>query len=136
MCMADSGEYNTFSRTVEPRARKAHRCDECGRTIEAGERYRRSSALFDGRFDEFKMCWHCRVAAQWLEKNCDGYLTQGVHEDIREHIDEYRGVYVHTLRPLKRLDIGMSRKWKIRRGPKAGQLMRIPNIPPVVGAHT
>jgi len=42
-----------------PQARKPHRCYECGRTIDPGERYHRQSFVFEGDFDEVKTCAHC-----------------------------------------------------------------------------
>src|SRR5579859_3761018 len=45
----------------ERRARKGHRCDECGRKIEPGEKYRFWTSV-GGELDGFltmKMCSHC-----------------------------------------------------------------------------
>lgn len=42
------------------KARKEHRCDECGRTIEPGETYRYWTTLFEGDISTDKMCAHCQ----------------------------------------------------------------------------
>ena len=43
----------------EPKARKPHRCCECGRAIAIGERYQRWSGKFDGEFMAVKTCLIC-----------------------------------------------------------------------------
>ncbi len=46
--------------STRPVARKAHRCDDCNRTIELGETYRYSKGLSeDGDFGVWKDCAHC-----------------------------------------------------------------------------
>lgn len=133
MCMIDGCDPNELSFSAKRRARKEHKCSECRRTILPGESYQLNKALFDGCWNVNKVCSHCQVATEWLILNCHGYVTDMVREDIQEHIDEYRTVYKHTIRPLKVLDIGIGRGWKIKRGPRAGQLMRLPTLPPVIG---
>lgn len=129
MCMIDYADgCNEFSSTTAHRARKQHKCDECRRFIEPGETYTYHSWKFDGDFSTSKTCQHCQVACDWLSTNCGGYLVLGVYEDIQEHVSEYRGDAVCVPR-LKRLELGMQRKWQIRRGPRKGQLMPIPQQP-------
>lgn len=133
MCMIDDCERNEFSSSVKRKARKEHRCDECRRTIQPGETYELNVGMYDGMFNTNKVCAHCLIATAWLAKNCGGYVTDAVLEDIREHIEEYRGVYNHAVGPLKRIEIGMGRGWRVKRGPRAGQMMAIPKLPPVIG---
>jgi hypothetical protein len=129
MCMVDGADgCNEFSRTTHHTARKEHKCAECHRAIEPGERYTYDSWKYDGDFASSKRCAHCNVSAQWLRENCGGFLIYGIYEDIQEHVSEYRGDAICVPR-LKRLEIGMQRRWKIRRGPKKGQLMPIPQLP-------
>lgn len=41
------------------KARKEHKCCECGKTIEKGETYVVSSGIWDGKPDRFKQCaWY------------------------------------------------------------------------------
>ena len=133
MCMADDADRSTLLRELHPRARKAHRCGECGRTIEPGEKYTLSKTLFEGRVEGYKTCDHCAVARDWLGANCGGWLYGGVWADIEEHIHEYRGVYPNVARQLKRLAVWESHDWKIVRGPRTGQRLPVPTMPTVVG---
>lgn len=45
--------------TTTPRARKQHRCGECRRVIEIGERYENCFQVYDGRPDINKTCLVC-----------------------------------------------------------------------------
>lgn len=130
--MADNADPCSFWDESQRKARKTHKCSECGRAIEAGEVYRYCRWVLEGQWDTSKMCGHCEVAAEWLRKNCGGFLIHGIHEDIREHVDEYAYLGWPYLAGLGRLDIGIRRDWKIRRGPRAGQLMAIPKLPPPI----
>lgn len=46
------------------RARKKHRCDECGSAIEPRERYGRAKALGDGCWNSWARCGSCLVLAE------------------------------------------------------------------------
>lgn len=46
------------------RARKKHECADCGRNIEPGKQYHRSSGTFDGEFYAVKRCRTCIAALQ------------------------------------------------------------------------
>jgi hypothetical protein len=122
MCMIDGADepmrcWNTVTR----KARKEHKCQECGRVIAAGESYRYGSGIdYDGLACSHKVCAHCLVACDWLTENCGGWIFSGVYEDIREHVDEYRRS------DLARIAIGMRRDWKPFR--RAG-LMPVPKLP-------
>lgn len=41
------------------RARKVHRCCECARSIQPGDRYQVASGVWDGRGASFKTCARC-----------------------------------------------------------------------------
>lgn len=132
MCMADDADPCSYWDESVHKARKTHKCSECDRAIAPGEPYRSCRWISEGQWSTSKMCSHCEVAAEWLRKNCGGFLTFGIHEDIREHVDEYAYLGWPHLAGLGRLTIGMRRDWKIRRGPRAGQLMPIPKLPPAI----
>lgn len=129
MCMIEGcDERASIWNEREQRARKPHKCCECGRQIEAGEVYvylwaKSSDGPFTGRW-----CAHCDVAQKWLWENCSGSLLSGVIEDCREHVDEYSGEAA-CIPALARIVVGAGRKWRVRRGPRAGQLMPIPRMP-------
>jgi hypothetical protein len=41
------------------KAKRAHTCNSCKRTIQPGEHYRRQFAIFDGEPVTYKMCSDC-----------------------------------------------------------------------------
>ena len=130
MCMIeDCDERFTVYRSPEQRqSRRDRKCHECGRPIVKGEHYWSAAGLYDGGWDTHDCCEHCRVACQWLEQNCSGFLWHSVLEDIADHVQYYRG-RAHCIPRLKRIEIGMERRWRVRRGPRAGQLMPVPALP-------
>lgn len=111
MCMIEDADYAwTLLADETPRARKAHRCDECGRTIRPGETYRKIvgvSPEYDG-LDKIKQCAHCQAAATWLQEVCGGYLYGQIREDLEQHWSESPDYRSPTLRAL--ID-GMRRGW-------------------------
>lgn len=54
------------------KARKPHRCCECGLTIAKGEKYQVVSGMWDGRFDRIKTCMLCM---ETREKATEGLRT-------------------------------------------------------------
>lgn len=109
MCMVDSADgCDTFSRYVHRKARKSHRCGECGREIPSGETYRYATGLYDGGFWQAKTCAHCEAATRWLLLVCNGWLYGGVWEDLGEHWSE-------EWTPIKSLDLGRLLVWRNRR---------------------
>lgn len=121
MCMFDDGDGAvTMLSAADPVARKTHKCRECGRTIEPGERYHVDRFLWEGSLDTHKTCGHCMVARQWLQDECGGYLFGAVEEDIREHA--HNGMYPMG---LHRLAVGMAWKWRTPRG----RMLPLPTAP-------
>jgi hypothetical protein len=102
-------------------ARKDHKCQECGRLIQVGERYSRERGKFDGRMFTHKTCAHCLVAVEWMNDTCGGYVYGEVEEELREHWHEDT---TYRRRELARLIWGMGRFWRTRRG----ALMPIPTL--------
>ena len=51
--------YPTIFNVKTPTARKEHQCCECPTVIKKGERYVRSSGLWEDDFLEFKQCQNC-----------------------------------------------------------------------------
>jgi hypothetical protein len=49
----------SVSTHATPVARKPHRCCECCRTIEVGERYHRVDGIWEGTADSFATCDRC-----------------------------------------------------------------------------
>lgn len=98
----------TFSeRTV--RARKQHRCGMCGQGISAGDLYRVSVNLYDGRVYNWRECLPCGNdgICAWVYNWAD-YPDEGVGY---EEADEWAG-YVHWMRrPAER---AAARRWLAR----------------------
>lgn len=88
MCMmSDDGEsYVIYRKKPDVLAAKDHRCTECSRTINAGERYLWATGLYDGRWDVHHICGHCVQVTRWLEAVCEGWLHSVVLEDLAEHV--------------------------------------------------
>lgn len=124
MCMIDYADGRLeFSRAKNVKGRKAYHCYECGRDIQLGEVHHSMSGKFDGTVETYRTCLHCRVAGEWLERECGGHIIGGIEEDIHEH--RLEGVYGID---LTRLEVGMRRKWQRFDG--CG-LMPIPRMPKV-----
>lgn len=119
MCMIDDsdGPVTILGEPGWMKARKEHKCRECFRFIETGERYYREVYVFDGDFTTHRTCEHCKVVREWLVDECGGFLYGGIEEDAREHcwsrqykMDLYRAV------------VGMSKYWRR----KDGSLLPVP----------
>lgn len=122
MCMLnDCDDMVTLLAENDYKAKKDHRCAECGRTIHAGESYHRDTFIFEGRRQSHKTCGHCMVARNWLRGECGGWVYTAVEEDVREHCHSgHRYAY-----GVYRLAVGMRQKWTRRNG----SLMSIPAMP-------
>jgi len=124
MCMiefVDDGVPGLACERHVGRARKPYRCEECGRTISAGEAYRRTFLVWEGGAVATKTCRHCAVGQDWLNANCGGYVVGHVAQDIAEHIGEYPALSA----PLGHLLDGMKTGWDGGQAP-------LPESPPEV----
>ena len=63
----------TFYTNTFPTARAEHRCEDCGRTIRRGERYRRGFGADGGTAWTWKECEHCH----WLIQIIEWYPWEG-----------------------------------------------------------
>lgn len=92
-----------------PVARKPHTCSLCSRTIDPGERYRRTRLVWDDAPYTFKECDHCAALVrvtdvmEWADED-SGYTTDDVHE-----------WEPRTVRDL-RLKVQFMRRWRRRDG--------------------
>lgn len=115
MCMIDSadGEWECIEQPRMVRARKSHRCGECGRTIDRAEEYERGTFAHEYGVTTVKTCEHCVAVRSWLDVQCNGFLFNGVLEDLEEHWDEsweLRGRY------LALAIAGMRKRWTLADG--------------------
>lgn len=62
-CDYDPPEFHSVT---TPKARRQRHCDECGGLILPGDRYERVAGKWDGAFDTFDICEHCRDLRVWL----------------------------------------------------------------------
>lgn len=91
------------------KARKVHRCGECGRAVMPGETYQVAAGLYDGEFSHHKRCSHCVGLAEWLKAHvpcfCDSW--GGLFEDgadiVAHYAHETIGLYVGFHRRWRRL---------------------------------
>ena len=114
MCMVDDAEPSKVYHQIERVARKRHRCDECGRMIEPGERYEAAAMMdYGGYWFACKTCPHCIAARRWLSDECGGWVYAGVYEDLFDHWQD--DTLLRSLW-LGRVLIGMRRKWQRRDG--------------------
>lgn len=101
------------------KARKAHRCRECGRVVEKGEAYLDERLYFDRLVSTHRTCAHCQAIRNWLKKQCGGWVYHNVAEDFLEHAGEQVWPYA-----IKRAMVGLKNRWATRKG----ELMRVPTI--------
>ena len=131
MCMIDGCDemYVIYDQKWISSARKEHKCGECGRTIAAGEEYRRTEGLFEGEgWNTNRVCHHCTFATRWLWDNCSGYVDQGVREDLYYHLTEELTKDHAAWWPMARVYTGMKLGWSFT----PGTLMPLPKeIPPL-----
>jgi hypothetical protein len=107
MCSIDWAEGPLVANARTPKAIKVHTCHECRREISPGESYENYSGLYeDSGWINCKTCAHCLEARRWLHTVCDGWVFEGVAEEIKDHWDEYREL------PLGRLVLLQRRKWE------------------------
>lgn len=108
------------------KARKPHRCKECGRTIDPGEIYRWWTVVDEGEIETEKMCAHCwnTVDLGASITGCPRNWWWGSIHDLRNADD---GGFVadivgeHTLtvaqaRAMVRCVRGYRRRWRDRDG--------------------
>lgn len=108
MCQVDYADpMEPYSRENR-KARKEHKCSECGKVIKPGENYVYHTGKCEGDWLEFKHCEGCTWAAQWLTHVCNGFVFWQVLEDLEEHIRDF-SVYEGG---LGRRILGMRKKWK------------------------
>lgn len=59
------------------KARKSHRCCECGFPISAGDRYQRMDGIWEGEALSFTTCLNCAEVRSRLEKENDCCIEIG-----------------------------------------------------------
>lgn len=78
-------DYDEVAKVYEAKvvmARKPHRCNECGVTIQSRERYERVGSLFDGRWDTYRTCARCLDLREFVKAHVPCFCWY--HENMRE----------------------------------------------------
>ena len=121
MCSIDDVERCTVLSDQIRKARKAHKCYECGREILAKESYRYETTIMDGYPPEaHKTCMHCNEGPRkLLYEKCHGFVYGQILEDIEDHFSVKEWGY-----KAARFAVGIRRKWKSF---KQDGLLPVPN---------
>lgn len=112
----------TFTRQQTRTARKAHRCDACNRTIDAGETYANGAGTsydWDG-ISTWKMCAHCQRTYQLFGDGIGPDRVGWCYDSFQEWI--HGGAYSYD--ELK-AQVGWRMKWRRR---YSGALLPIPTV--------
>lgn len=124
MCLDVDFEGNVL-REATPTARKAHKCDECDRTIEPGEKYRLYVVVsWDSGFEQWTMCAHCwgTIELGAALTGCPKNWFWGMIHDLGDSDGGYVGdILTHDLTVSQRMAmlrtvVGRRQKWRDRHG--------------------
>jgi hypothetical protein len=77
----------TVHRTKIRKARKGHKCDECGADIKRGDHYHVHTGRCDGSWFTVKNCKECEQIREDYGCRCIGDLDTMVHECLGVHIN-------------------------------------------------
>ncbi len=105
MCSNDYYDVASVYCQTLRKARKEHTCSECNRIIRKQEEYCNVFGVWDNRVSIFKTCSHCLKPQEWLRKECGGFAHGNLQNEILEHAEEYRKMFLY------RWLIGIRRKW-------------------------
>lgn len=88
-CYCDDGEPAEFYHLSEHKARVLHKCTECGRAIQSGERYEKVFAKWDGSVDTIKTCQRCVAIREHLKAHvrCFCWMHHSLLDDVRNEVD-------------------------------------------------
>lgn len=77
-----------------PVARRVHKCCDCHRQINVGERYESVAGISDGGIDVYKTCGRCVSVREWLTAHipCFCWAYGNLREDARETLQLYDDV--------------------------------------------
>ena len=94
MCNCCDYDPPEFSQEQNVKAKKRQRCDECLRSIEPGESYRKICGKWDGEFLTFKTCHGCIDLAKRSGVTCwalgdlvDCLIETDEHPEISEWLE-------------------------------------------------
>ena len=78
-----------FYHRAERKARKSHRCAECGKAIQPGETYEKASGKWDGSFCQFKTCCRCTALREHIKAHvpCACLSHGNLLDDVRTEVE-------------------------------------------------
>ena len=91
-CSCDfDGSWTPLSHTT-PKARKRHKCFECGMHIQPGETYERYCGISEGEFFEAKTCPTCLAIVDWIKGHipCFCRMYGGLWETMDDYVMDAR----------------------------------------------
>jgi hypothetical protein len=110
-----------FYHKKDRKARKAHKCEECGSAIKPGQRYEHVFGKWDGRLDSFKTCERCIALRDHLAAHvrCFCWAHGNMLEDARNEVENlpHEAVGTGLLFELGRLAVA------IKRAPRKGVML-------------
>lgn len=79
-------------RTADPVARKVHRCDWCYGNIQPGEKYRRTTNIYDDQLYDWVSCSQCDALAgdvwEWAYRPEEGIGEDSFSEWAHDHSEQ------------------------------------------------
>lgn len=87
-CFCDCEPAEFYHRATH-KARKVHRCMECGKAIQAGESYEKVRAKWDGTVDTLKTCCRCVALREHIEAHvpCFCWAHHNLLDDARAEME-------------------------------------------------
>lgn len=88
-CVCDYDPPSFYHQEIR-KARKPHRCNECGTLILPGERYEHVRGKWEGYIDNLDTCERCLDIRQWVKNNvpCFCWAHGNMIEDAKEAVEE------------------------------------------------
>ena len=81
--------YAQLESLITPKARKEYQCEECGCSICKGEVYVKYKTLYDGSWNETKVCEPCYDLGESMAELGFCWILGGLKEAHQEYIAEY-----------------------------------------------
>lgn len=88
MCYCDVDPPRVYS-SAKRKARKRYRCQECGGSIERGEKYEYVSGLWQGGWEEHRTCGYCLEIRKWLDANYECFRECFSLGDLDQAIEDF-----------------------------------------------
>lgn len=104
-CYCDYEPADFYSATMR-KARKEHRCEECGSVIKPGQQYEHAAMGYEGTACAYKTCQHClevrRFVKSFVPCFCwaHGNLLADAQDTARGYAHEADGLLFGTLRRI------------------------------------